>query len=142
MTVKFKKIHPDAVMPEYAHAGDAGMDVCSVDELTIPPGARALVHTGLIIVLPPMYEAQVRPRSGLALKFGITVLNTPGTIDAGYRGEVGVILANFGENEFKVAKGDKIAQIVIQPVIRAEIEETQSIDATDRGEGGFGSTGV
>lgn len=142
MTVKFKKIHPDAVMPEYAHAGDAGMDVRSVDELTIPPGARALVHTGLIIVLPPMYEAQVRPRSGLALKSGITVLNTPGTIDAGYRGEVGVILANFGENEFKVAKGDKIAQIVIQPVIRAEIEETQSIDATDRGEGGFGSTGV
>lgn len=142
MTVKFKKIHPDAVMPEYAHAGDAGMDVRSVDELTIPPGARALVHTGLIIVLPPMYEAQVRPRSGLALKSGITVLNTPGTIDAGYRGEVGVILANFGENEFKVAKGDKIAQIVIQPVVRAEIEETQSIDATDRGEGGFGSTGV
>lgn len=142
MILKFKRIHPDAVLPEYAHESDAGMDVRSVDELTILPGKRALVHTGLVMMLPPMYEAQVRPRSGLALKSGITVLNTPGTIDAGYRGEVGVILANFGDSEFKVSKGDKIAQIVVAPVTRAEIEETDSIDETDRGEGGFGSTGL
>ena len=142
MILKFKRIHPDAVLPEYAHESDAGMDVRSVDELTILPGKRALVHTGLVMMLPPMYEAQVRPRSGLALKSGITVLNTPGTIDAGYRGEVGVILANFGDSEFKVSKGDKIAQIVVAPVTRAEIKETDSIDETDRGEGGFGSTGL
>lgn len=142
MILKFKRIHPDAVLPEYAHESDAGMDVRSVDELTIFPGKRALVHTGLVMMLPPMYEAQVRPRSGLALKSGITVLNTPGTIDAGYRGEVGVILANFGDSEFKVSKGDKIAQIVVAPVTRAVIEETDSIDETDRGEGGFGSTGL
>lgn len=142
MILKFKRIHPDAILPEYAHESDAGMDVRSVDELTILPGKRALVHTGLVMMLPPMYEAQVRPRSGLALKSGITVLNTPGTIDAGYRGEVGVILANFGDSEFKVSKGDKIAQIVVAPVTRAEIEETDSIDETDRGEGGFGSTGL
>jgi dUTP pyrophosphatase len=89
-----------------------------------------------------MFEAQVRPRSGLALKHGITVLNTPGTIDAGYRGEVGVILANFGDSDFEVKKGDKIAQIVVAPVLQAGIEEADEIDETDRGSGGFGSTGV
>jgi dUTP pyrophosphatase len=94
------------------------------------------------MALPPMYEAQVRPRSGLALKKGVTVLNTPGTIDSGYRGEVGVILINLGEEDFEIKKGDKIAQIVIAPVTVAEIVETDVIDDTDRGEGGFGSTGV
>ena len=142
MTLKFQRIHPDAVLPAYAHAGDAGMDVKSVEELDIPAGGRALVHTGLVMILPPMYEAQVRPRSGLALKYGVTVLNTPGTIDSGYRGEVGVILANFGSESFHVGKGDRIAQIVIAPVTKAEIEETLVADATDRGAGGFGSTGV
>ena len=142
MTLKIKRIHEDAVMPAYAHESDAGMDVRSVEELVIEPGKRALVHTGLIFLLPPNYEAQVRPRSGLALKNGVTVLNTPGTIDSGYRGEVGVILANFGEAPFKVAKGDRIAQIVIAPVTRADIEETDTVDETDRGSGGFGSTGV
>lgn len=142
MTLKFKRIHPDAVLPAYAHSGDAGMDVRSVDELVIPKGKRALVHTGLVMLLPPMYEAQVRPRSGLALKSGVTVLNTPGTIDSGYRGEVGVILANFGDADFHVGKGDKIAQIVIAPVTQPIIEETQLVDETDRGSGGFGSTGA
>jgi dUTP pyrophosphatase len=94
------------------------------------------------MMLPPGWEAQVRPRSGLALKCGVTVLNTPGTIDAGYRGEVGVILANFGDAPFKVAKGDKVAQIVVAPVTRAEIVESAEVDETERGSGGFGSTGV
>lgn len=142
MTLKFKRIHPDATLPSYAHPGDAGMDVRSVDDLVIAPGSRALVHTGLVMMLPPGYEAQVRPRSGLALKKGVSVLNTPGTIDEGYRGEVGVILVNFGEEDFTVAKGDKIAQIVVAPVTVAEIIEADEVDETQRGEGGFGSTGV
>ena len=141
MTLRFRKIHPDAALPAYAHPSDAGMDVRSVDELVIPAGGRALVHTGLVMLLPPMFEAQVRPRSGLALKHGVTVLNTPGTIDSGYRGEVGVILANFGETDFTVRKGDKIAQLVIAPVTQPEVAETDVIDETDRGSGGFGSTG-
>jgi len=142
MTLKFKRLVPDAVLPAYAHPSDAGMDLRSVDDLTIEPGRRALVHTGLVVLLPPMYEAQVRPRSGLALKNGVTVLNTPGTIDSGYRGEVGVILANFGDVPFVVKKGDKIAQMVIAPVTQSEIVETDVVDETDRGAGGFGSTGV
>lgn len=142
MTLGFKRIHPDAALPAYAHPSDAGMDVRSVEELVIPAGKRALVHTGLVMMLPPLYEAQVRPRSGLALKFGVTVLNTPGTIDSGYRGEVGVILANFGEADFVVKKGDKIAQLVIAPVTQPEVCEVTDIDETDRGAGGFGSTGV
>ncbi len=142
MTLAFKRIHPDAVLPAYAHPSDAGMDLRSVADLVIAPGKRALVPTGLVMLLPPGYEAQVRPRSGLALKHGVTVLNTPGTIDSGYRGEVGVILANFGDAEFSVTKGDKIAQVVIAPVTQPEIVETDVVDSTDRGAGGFGSTGV
>ena len=142
MTLRFKKIHPDATLPSYAHASDAGMDVRSVEDVTVPAMGRVLVHTGLVMLLPPMYEAQVRPRSGLALKYGITVLNTPGTIDSGYRGEVCVILANFGDSDFQVKKGDKVAQIVVAPVVQAEIEAASEIDETDRGAGGFGSTGV
>lgn len=142
MTVAFKRLVEEAVLPAYAHPGDAGMDLCSVDSLVIPPGGRALVHTGLKMALPPGFEAQVRPRSGLALKKGVTVLNTPGTIDEGYRGEVGVILANFGDADFAVEKGDRIAQMVIAPVTRAEVLEVSEVDETARGEGGFGSTGV
>ena len=121
MTLRFKKVHPDAVLPSYAHPSDAGMDLRSVDDLTLAPGQRALVHTGLVMLLPPLYEAQVRPRSGLALKNGVTVLNTPGTIDSGYRGEVGVILINLGQAAFDVRKGDKIAQMVIAPVTQFDI---------------------
>jgi dUTP pyrophosphatase len=142
MILRFKRVHPDAVLPAYAHASDAGMDVRSVEDVVVPAKGRALVHTGLVMLLPPGYEAQVRPRSGLALKHGMTVLNTPGTIDSGYRGEVGVILANLGDEDFTVRKGDKVAQIVVAPVTQAVIEEADEIDETDRGAGGFGSTGV
>ena len=142
MTLKFKRIHKDATIPAYAHPSDAGMDVRSVEEKVVPARGRALVRTGLVMMLPPGYEAQVRPRSGLALKRGVTVLNTPGTIDSGYRGEVGVILFNSSDEDFAVAKGDKIAQLVIAPVMQPVVEETDEIDDTDRGAGGFGSTGV
>ena len=142
MTVKFRRIDPDAILPSYAHPGDAGMDVRSVEAGEIEPGGRRLVRTGLVMLLPPGYEAQVRPRSGLALKSGVTVLNTPGTIDEGYRGEVGVILANFGSETFRFEKGAKIAQIVVAPCTRADIVETAETDSTERGAGGFGSTGL
>ena len=142
MTVKVLRSDPAAQLPAYAHPGDAGMDVRSVEDVTLAPGARALVRTGLVLMLPPDAEAQVRPRSGLALKHGVTVLNTPGTIDAGYRGEVGVILINLGAEPFVVEKGMKIAQLVVSPVTQAEIVEVSAVDATDRGAGGFGSTGV
>ena len=138
MTVKVLRTDPAAQLPVYAHPGDAGMDVRSIEEVTLSPGARALIHTGLVLMLPPNAEAQVRPRSGLALKHGVTVLNTPGTIDAGYRGEVGVILINLGTEPFVVEKG----QIVVSPVAQAEVVEVTSVDETDRGAGGFGSTGV
>lgn len=142
MKLSIRRIDPAAQMPTYAHPGDAGMDVRSIEELTLEPGARALVHTGLVFQLPPDAEAQVRPRSGLALKHGVTVLNSPGTIDAGYRGEVGVILVNLGQQPFKIEKGMKIAQVVVSRVEQAEIVEVQETDETDRGSGGFGSTGV
>ena len=141
MKLSFKRIHPDAVLPSYAHPGDAGMDVRSVEDIVIPAGGRVLVHTGLVAVIPEGYELQVRSRSGLALKSGVAVLNSPGTVDAGYRGEIGVILANFGDGGFVVKKGDRVAQLVAAPVTVAEIFETDSVDATDRGAGGFGSTG-
>ena len=142
MTVSFKRIRPEAVLPAYAHPDDAGMDLAAAAEASVPAGARALVPTGLVVCLPPGYEAQVRPRSGLALKRGVTVLNSPGTIDEGYRGEIGVILANFGDAPFDVKPGDRIAQLVIAPVTRAEVVEVAETGSTDRGEGGFGSTGV
>ncbi|MBO7684981.1 MAG: dUTP diphosphatase [Kiritimatiellae bacterium] len=142
MRVKVLRTDPAAQLPAYAHPGDAGMDVRSVEGMTLPPGGRALVRTGLVLELPPDAEAQVRPRSGLALKHGVTVLNTPGTIDAGYRGEVGVILVNLGSEPFIVEKGMKIAQLVVSPVAQAEVVEVTAVDATDRGAGGFGSTGV
>ena len=142
MTVKFRKTDPSATLPSYAHPGDAGMDLCSVEELVIPQGERRLVRTGLAMRLPPGYEAQVRPRSGLALKKGVTVLNSPGTIDEGYRGEIGVILVNLGDEPFGVCKGDRIAQMVVAPCARAEIALVSELDSTERGAGGFGSTGV
>ena len=142
MTVKFRKTDPSATLPYYAHPGDAGMDLCSVEELVIPRGERRLVRTGLAMRLPPGYEAPVRPRSGLALKKGVTVLNSPGTIDEGYRGEIGVILVNLGDEPFGVCKGDRIAQMVVAPCARAEIALVSELDSTERGAGGFGSTGV
>ena len=141
MTLAFRRVHPAAVLPAYAHPSDAGMDLRSVEGVTLAPGGRALVRTGLVMSLPSGYEGQVRPRSGLALKHGVTVLNAPGTIDSGYRGEVGVVLANFGSEPFSVAVGDRIAQLVIAPVTQPEVVETEAVDETDRGTGGFGSTG-
>ncbi len=142
MTLSIRRIDPAAQLPTYAHPGDAGMDVRSIETVTLRPGDRALVRTGLVFQLPPDAEAQVRPRSGLALKHGVTVLNAPGTIDAGYRGEVGVILVNLGTEPFTVEKGMKVAQVVVAPVARAEIVEVAETDTTERGADGFGSTGV
>lgn len=141
MTLAFKRIHPQATLPAYAHASDAGMDIRSVAEVVLPARGRALVPTGLVMLLPPGYEAQVRPRSGLALKNGITVLNAPGTLDAGFRGEIGVVLFNTTEVDYIVHIGDRIAQLVIAPVTQVEPVEANEIDETTRGAGGFGSTG-
>ncbi len=140
--VQIKKIHEDAVIPDYAHHGDAGVDLYSVIDCIVKPGERILVNTGIQIALPIGYEAQVRPKSGLALKHGISVCNTPGTVDAGYRGEVCVIVINHGDKEFHIEKGSKIAQMVIKKVEKAEFEEVEELDETSRNEGGFGSTGL
>ncbi|TKD51044.1 dUTP diphosphatase [Sphingomonas baiyangensis] len=128
-------------LPAYASAGAAGMDVVAAEDVTLAPGARHAVATGFAIAIPEGHEVQVRPRSGLALKHGITCLNTPGTIDSDYRGEVKVILANLGSEPFTVARGDRIAQLVPAPVLRAAIAEVDALDDTARGAGGFGSTG-
>ncbi|MCP4155182.1 MAG: dUTP diphosphatase [bacterium] len=141
MEMKVKKIDKRAMLPCYAHPGDAGMDLFAIEAVTIEPGARELVRTGLVIELPEGTEAQVRPKSGLALKHGVTVLNTPGTIDYGYRGEVMVILINHGKEPFSIETGKKIAQMVIKPVLNVEISEVGELSGTQRGEGGFGSTG-
>jgi dUTP pyrophosphatase len=142
ISVKVQKVSADAVMPYYEHEGDSGVDLFSVEDKLLKPGERALVSTGIRIALPPGYEAQVRPKSGLAIKSGITVLNTPGTVDAGYRGDVCVIMINHSDSDFKVEKGKKIAQMVFQKVESAAFEEVNSLDETSRGEGGFGSTGL
>lgn len=142
MTLAIRRIDAAAQLPTYAHPGDSGMDVRSIETVTLRPGDRALVRTGLVFQLPPDAEAQVRPRSGLALRHGVTVLNAPGTIDAGYRGEVGVILVNLGAEPFTVEKGMKVAQVVVASVVRAEVVEVAETDTTERGADGFGSTGV
>jgi dUTP pyrophosphatase len=128
-------------LPAYATTGAAGLDVVSAEQVTIAPGARHAVATGLALAIPPGYEIQVRPRSGLALKHGITVPNTPGTIDSDYRGELKVILINHGTEPFAIARGDRVAQLVLAPVVQAAWEEVAELDATERGAGGFGSTG-
>lgn len=128
-------------LPAYATTGAAGMDVVSAEDVTLPPGARHAVATGLALAIPQGYEIQVRPRSGLALKHGITVPNTPGTIDSDYRGELKVILINLGDEPFAIARGDRVAQLVLAPVVQAAWDEVAELDATERGEGGFGSTG-
>lgn len=128
-------------LPAYATAGAAGMDVVAAEDLILAPGARHAVATGFAIAIPEGYEVQVRPRSGLALKHGITCLNTPGTIDSDYRGEVKVILANLGSDAFPIARGERIAQLVAAPVQRAVFAEVATLGETVRGAGGFGSTG-
>lgn len=139
--VKLKRLHPEARMPVYATAGSAAVDLCSVEDCLLEPGERRLVATGWAMELPPGYEAQVRPRSGLALKFGITMPNAPGTIDSDYRGELKVILQNLGSQSFKICKGDRIAQMVVAPVCTVTFEEHGVLTETVRGQGGFGSTG-
>lgn len=134
----------DIPLPSYETAGSAGMDIRAAVQapMTIKPGARALVPSGFKMALPMGFEAQIRPRSGLALKKGISLPNTPGTIDADYRGEVGVILINLGDEDFIIERGDRIAQIIIAPVTRGIWSEVDTLDETARGTGGFGSTGV
>jgi dUTP pyrophosphatase len=128
-------------LPAYATEGAAGMDVVSAEDVTLAPGARHAVATGLSMAIPQGYEIQVRPRSGLALKHGISVPNTPGTIDSDYRGELKVILINLGSEPFAITRGDRVAQLVLAPVVQAAWDEVAQLDATERGEGGFGSTG-
>lgn len=142
MTVAFKKLTPSAIIPTYAHPGDAGMDLSATETLDLEPGAYAMVATGLAIELPRGTEAQVRPRSGLAAKHGVTVLNAPGTIDEGYRGEIKVILINHGKETFHIEPGMRIAQLVIAQVLTVEVKEAEKMTETARNEGGFGSTGV
>ena len=142
LLLKVQKIHEDAIIPNYAHIGDAGLDLFSIEEKLLKSGESTLIKTGIKIELPEQTEAQIRPRSGLALKHGITVLNTPGTIDEGYRGEIGIILINHGKKDFLVEKNMKIAQMVVKPVWYVNVEEVKTLSNTERAEGGFGSTGV
>lgn len=128
-------------LPRYATEGAAGMDVLSAEDVTIAPGARHAVATGLAVAIPAGYEIQVRPRSGLALKHGISVPNAPGTIDSDYRGELKVILINHSADSFAIARGDRVAQLVLAPVTQAAWDEVADLDQTARGAGGFGSTG-
>jgi dUTP diphosphatase len=140
---RIKSGNSDISLPSYATQDSSGMDVCAAieNELVVKQGATVLVPTGFSIEVPHGFEAQIRPRSGLALKQGITVLNSPGTIDSDYRGEVRIILSNFGRNDFIIHKGDRIAQMVIAPVVQAEWEEVPDLVQTKRGAGGFGHTG-
>ena len=141
MKLKITKIREQAVIPRYEHNNDSGLDLIAIEDVGIKSGESKLVRIGISIELPPNTEAQIRPRSGLALKHNITVLNTPGTIDEGYRGEIGVILINHGKTSFQVIQGMRIAQMVIAPVIRVKIEEVDGLSDTTRGARGFGSTG-
>jgi dUTP pyrophosphatase len=146
MKIEFKKLShaKDLPLPSYESAFAAGMDIRAALEkpITLQPGERRLIPSGLKMAMPQGYEAQMRPRSGLAYRNGITMLNTPGTIDADYRGELKMLAVNLGEEAFTINHGDRIAQMVIAPVIQAEINEVKTLSETDRGDGGFGSTGV
>jgi len=142
MEIKIIKLSSAATIPHYAHPGDAGLDIFAIEATTIPAGETRLIKTGIAIALPDHIEAQIRPRSGLALKHSITVLNSPGTIDSGYRGEIGVILINHGKKAFQVTSKMKIAQMVIAPVIVSKVTVATELDCTFRGNRGFGSSGI
>lgn len=145
MQVKMKRLHsPDLPLPHFMTPGSAGMDIYAAnkEDMTIGVGRTVLVPTGIAISLPPGYEAQIRPRSGLALKHGLTLLNTPGTIDSDYRGEIKLIVINLGDKEYTLKRGERIAQMVFAQVYQPEIVEVDSLEETGRGEGGFGHTGV
>jgi dUTP pyrophosphatase len=143
-TLRVKRVAargPPLELPSYATSGAAGLDLRADEACTLGPGERRLVPTGLAVELPPGHEGQVRPRSGLALRHGVGMLNAPGTVDEDYRGEVGVILVNLGREAFEVKRGDRIAQLVVAPVTRVEVEEAEALSESARGGGGFGSTG-
>ena len=139
--LKIIKIKDNAIVPVYAHKGDAGMDLFSTEKYLLKPMHRCLISTGLKVEIPEGYELQIRPKSGLALKKGLSMPNSPGTIDAGYRGELGVIVINYGKEDIEINPGDKIAQAVLNKIEIAEIEEVEELTETSRGDGGFGSTG-
>lgn len=141
MELKIQQLHPSAIIPHYAHPGDAGLDLFAIEQIEILPGEAELIKTGIAIALPYGYEAQIRPRSGLALKHAVTVLNSPGTIDAGYRGEIGIILINHGKKPFQIIPGMKVAQMVVTSFIQTKVIVTQALDSTSRANKGFGSTG-
>ena len=142
LTLFVRRLTATAILPAYAHPGDAGLDLFADAAVSLEPGETRMVGTGISIELPVRTEAQVRPRSGLALKHSVSVLNSPGTIDRGYRGEVGVILINHGHDRFDVRPGMKIAQLVIAPCLTVAVEEADQLSDTSRGHGGFGSTGT
>ena len=137
-----KKLHKNIILPEYKTDGSSGMDLMANVEQTVKilPGEKKIISTGIMVAIPEQYEIQIRPRSGLAAKNGISVLNTPGTIDSDYRGEVKVILINLGIDIFEINKNDRIAQMIVCPIIKVELKEVESLPETARGEGGFGST--
>ena len=137
-----KKLHKNIILPEYKTDGSSGMDLmANVDQtVKILPGEKKIISTGIMVAIPEQYEIQIRPRSGLAAKNGISVLNTPGTIDSDYRGEIKVILINLGKDIFQINKNDRIAQMIVCPIIKVELKEVESLPETARGEGGFGST--
>lgn len=143
LRIKRKEGCQDLPLPRYMSPAAAGMDLCAanVEPIVVEPGRVRLIPTGLYVAIPPGYEGQVRPRSGLALKHGLTLVNAPGTIDSDYRGEVGLIVGNIGPEPYTVERGTRIAQLVIAPVVQAEVVEVESLDATHRGDGGFGHTG-
>ena len=132
----------DLALPTYAREGDAGLDLVAAATVTLPPSGRQLVPTGLRVAIPAGYAGLVLPRSGLALRAGVTVLNAPGLIDSGYRGEIGVLLVNHGTEAVTIGRGERVAQLVIQTIVRAELVERRELPASRRGDGGFGSTGV
>lgn len=143
VVVSIKKLHPDAQIPRYMSPLAAGLDLCAVlqQAVSLTPGQRCLIPTGLAMALPEGYEAQIRPRSGLALRDGITLVNSPGTIDADYRGEVKIIVINHGQKNVVIEHGERIAQMVIAPVVQVELKQVESLDVTQRNSGGFGHTG-
>ena len=141
MVLKIKKLNPKAIIPAYQTEEAAGFDLHSIEDIVLKPNERKLISTGLAFEIEVGYEVQIRPRSGLAFKEGITVLNSPGTVDSDYRGEIKVLLINLGDKEFEIKRGDRIAQAVVAPIIQAKIVEVDKLSITKRGEKGFGSTG-
>lgn len=142
LNIRVRLLHPDAHVPQRAHAGDAGADLVSIDDVVLTPGQRAVVGTGVAVEIPVGWVGLIHPRSGLAARQGVTVLNTPGTIDAGYRGEIKVILYNAGSESVEISRGDRIAQLVLQQVELARFTVVEELSDTARADGGFGSTGV